>query len=276
MKQNKATQNGLMAVPVFLGFLIALPSVSVAGEDPGKILEKATTARELDVSFSKMSLTIDNGKGQKRNRKIEVRTKMFAEGGKTVEKKLYIFTDPPDVKGTGVLAFDYADKEDDMWVYLPALRKTRRIVSSSKSKAFMGSEFSYADMSSPKIGDYNLKITKSEKIDGDDCWVIEATPKSKKIGDEEGYSKKVIWISKKSYMIRKSVFYDVKGDLLKELTTKGVVLVDKKNKRFRLKEMVMENKQNGRKSSFNLTAPVSMEAKDVNDSHFTTSYLEKQ
>ncbi len=256
--------------------ILALPSSSFAGDDPGKILEKATSARELDVSFSKMSLTIDNGKGQTRNRKIEVRTKMFKEGGKTVEKKLYIFTDPADVKGTGVLAFDYQDKEDDMWVYLPALRKTRRIVSSSKSKAFMGSEFSYADMSSPKIGDYNLKILKSEKVDGDDCWSIEATPKNKSIGEAEGYAKKVIWISKKSYMIRKSVFYDLKGALLKELTSKGVVLVDKTNKKFRLKEMVMENKQNGRKSSFKLTAPVSMEAKDVNDSHFTTAYLERQ
>ena len=104
-------------------------------------------------------------------------TKLY-DGGKT-EKRIYRFLSPADVQGTGVLVFDYEAKADDVWIYLPALRKTRRIVSSQRSQSFMGSEFSYGDLNIPALDDFNYKLVKEEPFGGEACCVIDATPKSK-------------------------------------------------------------------------------------------------
>lgn len=236
-----------------------------------QIMEKTFASRQLSGAESVMSLTIINEKGKKRVREIAVVTKMF-DKGKT-EKKLYRFLSPADVKGTGVLAFDYEKKEDDMWIFLPALRKTRRIVSSDKSKNFMGSEFSYADMNRPQLENYKLKIVKEEKVEGTDCWMIEALPKSNEVAEDEGYKKKEVWIAKSDYMPRKQHYYDMDGKLLKVLTAKNAKLVDKANKKYRLMYMEMVNKQNGRKSVFK-TSKVD-HSPNADDNYFTTSYLER-
>ena len=99
------------------------------------------------------------------------------------KKRLMRFTHPADVKGTGLLTYDYEKKDDDIWLFLPSLRKTRRIVSSEKSKSFMGSEFSYADMTPPPVEDFVHKKQKVETVDGVVCWVVESTAKSEDIAE---------------------------------------------------------------------------------------------
>ena len=238
---------------------------------PKQIMEKTSEARKLDGSESVMSLTIYSKDGDKRVREIAMVSKVYDNGD--TEKRLYRFLNPADVKGTGILTFDYEKKDDDTWIFLPALRKTRRIVSSEKGKAFMGSEFSYADMNTPILDNYNLKIVKEEKVDGADCYLIEVLPKNKKIGEEEGYSKKHVWVGKSDFMIRKSAFWDLDGELLKELTAKNIKMVDAKKKRYRSMYMEMVNKQNGRKSVFE-TKKIE-NAPNAKDEYFTTQYLER-
>ncbi|MCK5687795.1 outer membrane lipoprotein-sorting protein, partial [Myxococcota bacterium] len=106
----------------------------------------------FEGSESIATLTIVNQRGQKRVRKIATVSKLF-DDGKT-EKRLIRFIAPADIKGTGLLTWDYEDKSDDMWLFMPALRKTRRIVASDKAKSFMGSEFSYSDITPPAIADF--------------------------------------------------------------------------------------------------------------------------
>jgi outer membrane lipoprotein-sorting protein len=172
-----------------------------------------------------------------------------------------------------VLAFDYENKDDDMWIFLPALRKTRRIVSSEKSKSFIGSEFSYVDMNTPVLDNYKLKILKEEKVNGKDCFVVETLPKNDDIADDEGYSKKIIWVSKDEFMVQKAVYYDLDGQLLKELVSKDIKLIDDKKKRYRSMHMEMTNKQNGRRSVFQ-TDKIEF-TPNTKDSYFTTEYLER-
>ena len=105
------------------------------------------------------------------------------------------------------------------------------------------------------------------------CWVIEVNPKDKKIGKDEGYSKKVYWISKASYAIRKGEFYDMDGKLLKELKTKDVKILDPGKKRYRTMHMEMTNKQNGRKSIFE--SEKAALSTNLQDDLFTTRYLER-
>lgn len=250
---------------------IGLFSTSVeAGPSPRDIMDKAATARKLDGSEAVMKMTIDD-KGQTRERKLTMATKLY-DGGKT-EKRIFRFLSPADVKGTGVLVFDYDNKGDDVWMFVPALRKTRRIVSSQRSQSFMGSEFSYGDLNIPTLDEFDYALVKEEPAGGEDCWVIDVKPKSKETADSEGYSKKTVWVSKKQYAVMKALYYDLGGKLLKELDSSDIKQIDPKNKRFRAMKMQMTNKQNGRKSVFE--AEKITLAPDTKDEYFTPRYLER-
>ncbi|MEE9384702.1 MAG: outer membrane lipoprotein-sorting protein [Nannocystaceae bacterium] len=236
-----------------------------------EVMVKVAATRKLAGSEAVIEMTILNRKGEARTRKIAMATKLF-DGGKT-EKRIYKFVAPADVKGTGVLTFDYEDKPDDTWIFLPALRKTRRIVRSQRSKSFMGSEFSYADLNVPVISDFSYRHIRSESVDGASCWVIEALPTTKKIAASEGYSRKLYWVHRTEFTIRRAEYYDPKGDLLKELTITNTRLLDPKNKRYRSMHMEMHNRKNGRRSIFHSEKLEFAPA--TKDEFFTMRYLER-
>jgi hypothetical protein len=236
-----------------------------------QIMEKVTVARKLDGSEAVVKMTAIDEKGQARERDITMATKLF-DGGAT-EKRVYRFSSPPDVQGTSVLVFDYEAKPDDVWIYLPALRKTRRVVSSQRSQSFMGSEFSYGDLNIPALDDYEYKLTGEEAIAGEPCYVVDVAPKSKEIADSEGYSKKTYWVSKDKLAVLRGLFYDRDGKLLKELIARDFKLLDAKKKRYRPVHMEMVNRQNGRRSLFD--SPKITFAPNTKDEYFTTGYLER-
>lgn len=254
---------------VSLGIFSGVPSAE-AGASGREIMDKVALTRKLDGSEAIVKMTIAGDKGAPRERKISLATKLF-DGGKT-EKRIYRFLEPADVKGTGVLVYDYETQSDDVWIYLPALRKTRRIVSSQRSQSFMGSEFSYGDLNVPALEDYNYAVTGEESFGGESCYVIDLTPKDKSIAESEGYSKKTYWVSKDKFVVRRGLYYDMSGKLLKELLCEDVKLLDPKNKRYRPMKMEMLNKQSGRRSTFE-SEKVSF-APDTKDDYFTTRYLE--
>jgi hypothetical protein len=98
------------------------------------------------------TLRIYDARGRERVRQTSMASRLFESG--STEKRIIRFLSPAEVKGTGMLIYDYDDRNDDMWIYMPALRKTRRIISNEKRKSFMGSEFSNADMSAPNLEDF--------------------------------------------------------------------------------------------------------------------------
>ena len=253
-----------------LSVFATTPSASAA-PDGRKIMEQMAENRKVAGSEAVVKMTLVNAGGKTNERSLSMATKVV-DGGKT-EKRIYRFLSPADVKGTGVLVFDYEDKADDVWIYMPAMRKTRRIVSSQRGQSFMGSEFTYGDFNTPAVGDYNYKVLGDEAVDGDASWKIEVTPKSKDIAEGEGYSKKIFWVSKKSHTIRKGVFYNMDGEAFKELSTKDVKLLDKAKKRYRAMRLEMVNKKNGRKSIF-VTEKVSLNP-NTKDEFFTQRYLER-
>jgi outer membrane lipoprotein-sorting protein len=161
-----------------------------------------------------------------------------------------------------------------MWLFMPALRKTRRIVASEKAKNFMGSEFTYADITPPPVEDFNHKILKSEKMAGVDCWVVESIPKNDDVAEENGFGKKIAHIGKQDYTIRKAIYYDLDNELHKELTALEVKEIDTEKHRYRPLHMEMINKQNGRKSVMKIDK-IQLR-RDIPDDYFTTRYLERQ
>jgi len=257
---------------VLVAAALLLPVLAAqAGPSARDIMEKVALTRKLDGSEAVLSMSIVNDKGQTRERKLSMATKLY-DGGKT-EKRIYRFLSPADVKGTGVLVFDYEVEADDIWVYLPALRKTRRIVSSQRSQSFMGSEFSYADLNVPALDDYNYTLVKEEPFGGEPCWVIDVLPRAKDVAAGEGYSKKTYWVSKAKHVLRRGLFYDLEGKLLKELASDDIQLLDPKNQRYRPMRMEMTNKQNGRRSVF-ASEKVAF-TPNSSDDYFTPRYLER-
>lgn len=201
---------------VLLGALPATAQVGPEETDAAKIMAAVQNRTEGDKVKGRMVMTIADGAGRERSRSLTTRTLLF-EGGK---RQIIVFDDPADVKGTGLLSTDYddGDKDDDQWLYLPSLHKSTRISSSDKSGSFMGTAFSYADMTEqdPKHWDYSI-LQASVKVGEDDCWIIEAKPKTEKAAKETGYLKTQIAVSKSKLMPLRVKAWVVKGKKIKEI-----------------------------------------------------------
>jgi len=170
------------------------------------------------VSTSKMVLT--NRQGRQRERQ----TKMIRKDYGQDEKSLFVFLQPADVAGTAFLnwSYDDASKDDDKWLYMPALRKVRRIASSNTGDYFMGTDFTYDDMGQREPEEDNHKLVREEKLDGLDCWVVESTP----IEDDYQYAKVIKWVNKEYLLAVKAEFYDKKGRYLKTMTSSDIQKID--------------------------------------------------
>lgn len=237
-----------------------------------EIVDRAQEAIRVKGVQGVSVMRIIDEKGRERVRKIKQVTKLYDNGD--TEKRLLRFMSPADVKGTGLLTFDYKSKDDDLWLYMPALRKVRRIVSSEKAKNFLGSEFTYSDMTPPSLDDFNFKDLGEEEVNGVACYKIEWEPKDDDIAEENGFSKRITFFGKDDFVVRKSIYYDLDGELLKELMVKEVKELDPKDHKFRAMHLEMVNHQNGRKS---MLVNENLEFNpNVDDSYFTTRYLERE
>jgi outer membrane lipoprotein-sorting protein len=250
---------------------LVLSSQTARAESAHDIMEKVANTRKLEGSEAVIKMTLIDEKGGKREREIAAATKLF-DGGKT-EKRVFRFLSPSDVKGSGFLVFDYTGKTDDAWFYMPALRKTRRILSSDSSKPFMGSEFTFGDLNPPPVDDYTYTMGKEAPCAGGTCYVIDATPKSKAIAAADGYAKRTYYVNKSNYVPVKIVHYGTDGKLLKEMNASQIKLLDAKNKRYRALRNEMINKVNGRKSIFEFTKMTF--SPKVKDEFFTQSFIER-
>ncbi|MGD9346451.1 MAG: outer membrane lipoprotein-sorting protein [Candidatus Aminicenantes bacterium] len=236
-----------------------------------EIVDRAFKATKAAGIEAVTTLTIMDSKGRERVREIAMVSKLYDDG--QTEKRLIRFLAPADVKGTGLLTYDYEKEDDDMWLFMPALRKIRRIVSSEKAKNFMGSEFSYADMTPPSLDDFTYTLLGGSEAEGVECWEIAITPVDDDVADENGFSKRVVHIAKDIFVIRKAVYYDLDGELHKELNVKEIKEIDPQNHKYRFIHMIMTNKQNDRKSVMRVNEIQFNPS--VKDDYFTTRYLER-
>lgn len=189
----------LRLTALLLASSLAVPLTATAlpagTTDPRAIVE-AMEARDTGTSSTlKLSITIADKAGRERSRQVQVRSMQF-DGG---TRQLILFEKPADLRNAGFLSLDYSDggRADDQWLYLPSLGKTTRIASADKSGSFMGTDLTYADMTRKDPGAYDYRmVQQSEMVDGEDCWVIEATPRTAKEKQETGYHHSKIWVSK--------------------------------------------------------------------------------
>ncbi len=262
------------------GALIALSvSASVpamAGDaktpDAVEIAKRAFLTSKVVDSTSDSTFRLINSNGQERVRKTKGATQLIA--GTTDNQRIVVFESPADVKGTKTLMVEHSQGDDDIWIYLPAMKKVRRLVANNKKDSFVGTDFSYGDVIGHRVEDWKHQWVKSESVDGRECDVIESVPARPEVGNNSGYSKRIGWIDRESAVAVKGELYDLNGQLLKKINARNIERVDAKNKKWQPMVLEAENVQTGHKTIIefsNYKANVG-----VDREQFTARYLEKK
>lgn len=231
-----------------------------AAEEKGLQIAKETKARDLGWQDSQahMTMILKNQRGEQSTRLMRIKSMEQENDG---DKSLTVFDSPYDVKGTAFLSFSHPQANDDQWLYLPALKRVKRISSRNKSGSFMGSEFAFEDLTSFEVEKYHYKYIKDDKINNLDCWIVESYPKDK----YSGYKRRVTWIDKEAYRMQKIDFYDRKDVLLKTLQLEKYQ--QHLNKFWRASHQKMTNHQSGKSTEIlwkNYRFKTGLNTKDFN------------
>jgi len=255
---------------IISGLLLSGTNILADDNKARAIMEKVDARDDGKTLEQNMKMILIGKNGKKRIRTLKTYNKDFGKD----EYQIMFFKSPSDVKNTGFLTYDYdrANKDDDQWLYLPALKKVKRIPSKNKSSSFMGSDFSYFDLTKRNLEEYDFKLLKESSVRGKAVWVIEAVPRTSKILKKSGYTKTVAMVRKDNYVVVQSIGFLQNGkvkyfEVNRMHRQKGIWLPD---------EMTMMTKKGTRTlhktvlrfSNIKLNQP-------INDSTFSTRRLEK-
>ena len=248
-----------------LAALLLAAAASGNAQTGRDIAERVKNRPDGDTRYAEMQLTLVKKNGDKRDRKM---VSWAMDEGKDT-KKIMFFTYPGDVKGTGFLTWDYdqTGKEDDKWLYLPAMKKTRRISgSSSKTDFFMGTDFTYDDMGGRGVDEDKHKLLREEMRDGHKCWVLESVP----VDAREIYNRKLSWIRQDCDVTVYVEFYDKLDKLHRVMSVSELQQV---GGYWTVMKMEMKNVQSGHSTQITVTGP--KYDIPVDKSLFTVAKLEK-
>ncbi len=210
---------------------------------PAKGLAIAKAVDQLEYGFGNsiatLTMTLENRHGQSNTRRMSNKTlEVDGDGDKT----MIIFHTPKDVKGTALLSFTHKQGDDDQWLYLPAIKRVKRIASRNKSGPFVGSEFAYEDLTSQEVEKFTYTYVRDDVIDGEKVWVVNYDP----VDPNSGYSVREVWISQDKLRFEQVKFFDRKKSLLKTLRWSDYKLY--KDRYWRSHTMLMVNNQKGSKT----------------------------
>lgn len=202
-------------IVLFLMFL-PLKAFAVSAEDVMKKSQAAFLYQGKDFKSRVMMKLVSKG-GQERIREMTMLRKNYGESGGDQKYFMYFFQ-PADVKDMTFMVYKYPAKDDDRWLFVPAINMVRRIAAQDKRSSFVGSDFTYEDVSGRDIEDDTHTITKEEKIGNKDCFVVKSTPKAADVD----YSYKLSWVDKAAFLPIKEEYYDKRGELYKVFTADEV------------------------------------------------------
>ncbi|MBT3280547.1 MAG: outer membrane lipoprotein-sorting protein [Campylobacteraceae bacterium] len=208
--------------------ILTLGSSLLFAQSGLEIMQKVLDRDDGDNIITNMQMQLIDKNNHKRIRDM----KTFSKDKGEDELKLIFFLSPSDVKNTAFLTYDYSDdaKDDDQWLYLPALNKTKRIPSSDKDSSFMGSDFTYNDMTEPVLSDYTFKVLKESivkrKTGNEKVWLVEVTPKNDDVIDETGYIRSIAYVRQDNYMVTRAKYYLKKASRVKYMDVRKVEKID--------------------------------------------------
>jgi len=224
-----ARSQKFLTILLMVGFLFPAAPVWADNADAREIIWKVKDRYDGESRIATMEMILIDKKGNERIR--TVRTHQKDRGNDTL--KLAFFISPPDVKDAAFLTYDYdndyyePDRDDDQWLYLPALKKSKRIATVDRSGSFMGSDFTYSDMTSLDLEDYDFKLIKTQSVEDKETWLIEALPKTDEVMEETGYTKSILFIRQDNHVVIRAIHFVKEGGRLKYMEVKKLKLIDK-------------------------------------------------
>lgn len=229
------------------------------------IMKKKKERHRLPYETEAVTMILKDQAGREKQRAVTIYS---LEGEDGLHKAMIKFTEPEDVRNVGLLTWEQKDQDDDQWLYLPDLKRSKRIVAGGKKNAFMGTDLAYEDLRAENLDVHTYNLTGSQTLDGKDCYVIEAVPATEKEQQESGYDKRVLYVRKDILVPVKTEFYS-RGRLLKVAIAKGLAPV--RDPVWRVQELVMEDVE--RRTSTTMRAD-SRSIEPIDASFFTTRFLE--
>lgn len=226
-------------------------AASAADPTATEIMQKNFVATRVQDSVSEATLTLVSGQGDQRKRTVASSSVLSANG--IDNTRLTRFTAPPDAAGMATLTDEHSGGDDNIWVYLPSMRKTRRIQSADKGKPFLGTDFSYGDIMGLRVDDWVYEEVKREPCGPVSCYAIVASAKTPAVASASGYAKRKLWIDQKSFVSIKMEGYDSGGQLIKRVSSSDIKLVDAARERYQPMQIVAENVLTAHKTEIRFT-----------------------
>lgn len=261
------------SVPKYLGLAFAVCAFSMSGfaqtpTEKGLAIAQEMDARDIGWKSSEtvLNMVLTNRHGETSTRELAIQALETNEAG-LGDRSLTIFSSPKDIDGTAFLSHTKIVDPDDQWLFLPALKRVKRISSSNKSGPFMGSEFAFEDLSSQEVEKYTYTYLRDEAAEGQDCFVSERVP----VYTSSGYTKQIAWVDKAEYRPIKIEYYDRKKTLLKTLIFSDYKQY--KDKFWRAHTMNMVNHQTGKSTDLTFS-DYTIDA-GLTDALFTSARLKR-
>jgi hypothetical protein len=257
--------------------LVAALSISSAQAAPpsaAEIMTKNEEARRVKSMQSSARLVTTASGGEK---KKEFRWWRELTSDGMHYNTLTRFQSPAEVRGEGILFAEKGGGDTEVQMYLPAFKKIRRVESQQQSGSFMGSEFSYSDIATPKANEYQYRLVREEACPGDEkvkCYVVESTPSSEEIKESTGTSRSLKWVRQDNFMDVKGEYWNEKGELWKRMQATGIKKVDAKENKWLAHQIKMENVKNGRSTLLEFDEVKVNQ--DIPDSTFSVQNLSRE
>lgn len=215
-----------LPVPAIAALICLLPAVATSASELSarQVMDQVDAVADGETRVAEFTMVLIDRRDRQRSRELTIYSKDFDADTHT----LSVFESPADISGTAYLNHDWQDpdRDDDSWLYLPAMQRVRRIASSDTSDSFMGSDFTYADINGIEVDWFNYRfVNESEEVDGQECWVIEATPKpelKQKAEDGTGYSRLQMWIRKDNFVQVQAQAWELRGNRIKYFTASDI------------------------------------------------------
>ncbi len=200
-----------------LSAVLLVPALAVAQDQPTarEIMERQQKLHEAASEKATVVMLLVDRSGSKKKREIRTWKKTMDDG---LRRSLMVFAAPEDLAGTALLSWELEGEQAKQWLYMPATGKMQRVASSSKADYFMGTDFTYEDMEPDDLDKFEVSLTGSAQLDGQDCWVIEVVPATDAARKESGYGKRVFTVRKDINFTVKVEYFDPRGRPLKVQT----------------------------------------------------------
>jgi uncharacterized protein len=228
------------------GFLLYSQLAWAAGPTAAELMERNAAVTRFSTATSSAQFVLENKDGARRTRLAQMASKLQPGGRDTM--RLVRFEAPADIRGTGTLLIERAGGEDDMWVYLPAMKKVRRLVASNKRDSFIGTDFSYGDVIGHKVTDWRHTLLPEQLRDGVPHHVVESLPATPGVQNESGYGRRVTWLRKDNTATSFVEVFDTAGQPLKRFSFHDIRLVDAAQQKWQAMKAEATNLQTGHRT----------------------------